>query len=112
MSEKTIPLSRRYEVPGEPPFESIVLREPTYHDIFMSGLGRPVEWQPSKTGDFVRIVYPEVIDAYVVRLLKAPAYGAVAGLEAADALLLAEEICGFFRLKPESRKPATGSSSG
>lgn len=107
VAEKTIQLSKRYEIPGETPFDVLVLREPTYNDIFMSGLGRPVEWQPSKTGDFVRIVYSDIIDAYVVRLLKAPTYGAIAGLEAADALLLAEEICGFFRLKPESKKPAT-----
>ena len=112
MTDQIVKLSRRYEVAGEAPFDEVVLREPTYHEIFVSGLGRPVEWQQSKTGEFVRIVYAEIIDAYVVKLIKTPSYGAISGLDAVDALALAEEVCGFFRAKPDSRKPVTGSSSG
>lgn|GEM_PF-2490082 len=111
MGDRTIPLSKRYEVPGEAPFEKVVLREPTYHDIFVSGLGRPVEWQPSKTGEIVRIVYAEIIDAYVSRLIKAPSYGAISGLEAPDALAVAEEVCGFFRLSRTGLKTSEPSSS-
>lgn len=105
MVDRVLKLSRRYEAPGAEPFDSVTLREPTYGDIFVSGLGRPVEWQPSRSGEIVRIVHADVIDSYVQRLLRSPAYGHVEALDAVDALALAEEVCGFFRPKTDTKKP-------
>ncbi len=48
MSTTTVKLSRRYEVPGATPFDTITLREPTFNDMFMAGLGKPRECSPTE----------------------------------------------------------------
>lgn len=97
MAEHVVNLSRRYEVPGSEPFDSVVLREPTYADVYMGGLGRPEEWQPGRGGSPVRIVFPEVVDAYLRKITVRPEYACLSALVANDAVKLEREICGFFR---------------
>jgi hypothetical protein len=96
MADKIVPLSRRYEVPGEEPFDSITLREPTYQDIVMDGLGYPQELQPNGHGGSMIVTYYSVVDAYAQRLIKAPQYGAVSRLSVEDTRTVEEAICGFF----------------
>lgn len=104
MAEHVVILSRRYEVPGGQPFDSVVLREPTYADVYMSGLGRPEEWQPGRGGSPVRIVFPEVVDAYLRKITVRPGYECLSELAAVDGVKLEREICGFFRERTEPRK--------
>lgn len=68
MADKTVPLSKRYEVPGHEPFDKLVLRAPVYQDIFIDGLGEPAERQPNGAGGFMVVVYHSVVDKYVQRL--------------------------------------------
>ncbi|MBB4952763.1 hypothetical protein H4S14_000805 [Agrobacterium vitis] len=95
MAQKTIKLSRRYEVPGGVPFDEVTLREPTYRDIYMSGLGEPRETHWVKDKPIVVTQY-EVIDQYLQRLAVVPDYSAIAVLDAVDALAVGEAVCGFF----------------
>lgn len=114
MAQKTVKLSQRYEPPGERPFDSITLREPTYQDIIMSGLGFPQELQPNGHGGTMVVTYYPVVDAYAQRLVVSPEYKDLAGLSFADTNDLQDAICGFFRqaaLKTSSAPP-TNSSSG
>ncbi|MFN3321489.1 MAG: hypothetical protein ACK43M_22395 [Allorhizobium sp.] len=77
----TIKLSRRYEVPGAEPFDSITLREANYNDLFLSGLGKPFDFQVAK-GIPVRVAYPEIVDQYVMRLIKSPDYSSIGQIAA------------------------------
>ena len=97
MSEEQIPLSRSYPLPDGQPFDSITLREPTYAEMFMSGLGKPEEWQPTGRGTAARVVYPEVIDAYLKRIVVSPGYEYIHQISARDAVKLERAVCGFFR---------------
>lgn len=97
----TVQLSKEYTVGGSR-FSEVVLREPTYADIFMSGLGEPAEWQPIGAGGMGRIVYPERVDAYLQRLVKEPGYELIAVLSSRDALKLRDEVLGFFRPKADT----------
>ena len=109
MTDKTVKLSKSYTVNGTT-FDTIVLREPTYNDIFVGGLGYPREIQPSKGGATV-VIYPEVVDAYAQRLVNAPGYEFIGGIGAADAKTLQEAICGFFTVPAISTRSATSLSS-
>lgn len=99
MADKTVKLSRRYEVPGEEPFDSVTLREPTYQDIVMDGLGYPQELQPNGHGGSMIVTYHSVVDAYAQRLIKTPKYDAISGLSVEDTRTVEEAICGFFLTK-------------
>ena len=111
MANISIPLTKRYEKPGEPPFETISLREPTYEDIFPSGLGMPMEVQPGPLGSRMVVAYPVTIDAYLQRLVVSPGYDAVRMLGALDAIRLEKAVCGFFMDAADSTSPQTSSSS-
>ena len=100
-----VKLSKSYTVNGTT-FDTIVMRDPTYADVFMSGLGEPSEWQPSKSG-MMRLVYSDVIDKYLQRLVQAPAYELLHEISATDALRLQEAVCGFFMEKPDVSKRPT-----
>ena len=102
----TIKLSRRYEVPGAEPFDSITLREATYNDLFLSGLGKPFDFQVAK-GIPVRVAYPEIVDQYVMRLIKTPDYQSIGQIAAIDALKLEAAICDFFREPTGSKTSPT-----
>jgi hypothetical protein len=95
MAEVIVKLSRRYEVPGQEPFDSIKMREPTYRDIFMSGLGAPRETHWSANGAVV-ITHYEIVDQYLAKLLKHPEYTDIAVLDAHDSLEVCNAVCGFF----------------
>jgi hypothetical protein len=96
MADRVVKLSRRYEVPGQVPFDSLTLREPTYRDIFMSGLGAPRETHWSNGGAMV-ITHYEVVDQYLEKLVKSPEYPAIAVLDAVDSMEVCNAVCGFFR---------------
>lgn len=97
MAETIVKLSRRYEVPGAEPFDSITLREPTYADMFIEALGKPEEWQPTGKGTAIHVTYPAVVDAYLQRLIVAPGYQAITTIAARDSAKLERAVCGFFR---------------
>jgi len=94
MADITVPLSKGYTV-HDKTFDKIVLREPTYVEICMQGLGRPQEWQKTNTGDML-VTYPQVVDAYVQKTLVSPDYAMITGLSTADTLKLVDAVCGFF----------------
>lgn len=107
MAPVTVKLSKSYAVHNIT-FDTVELREPTYKDIYISGLGLPFDWQKSG-GNMVRIEYPEVIDAYIRRLATAPTAEHLDGLSAIDAGRLVSALFGFFFEAP--KKPPTDSSS-
>lgn len=111
MAPLVVPLSRRYEVPGKVPFDSVTLREPTYEDIYPSGLGQPMEVQPGPQGSRIVVAYPVTIDAYLQRLAQSPDYDALRMVNAVDAQRLERAVCGFFMEAAPSTAPQTSSSS-
>lgn len=106
-----VQLSKTYTV-DDVKFDSIELREPTYADTFMSGIGEPREWQPVAGGGMAVLVYPERIDQYAQRLIEKPGYEFVHAISATDALRLQNAICGFFQERPDASTSGTTSSSG
>lgn len=98
-------------MPGAVPFSKIVLREPTYEDIFPSGLGMPMEVQPGPHGSRMVVAYPVTVDAYLQRLVVSPGYDAVRLVGALDAIRLEKAVCGFFMDAADSGSPQTSSSS-
>jgi len=93
---KVITLTREYDDGFDNKFQQVKLREPTYKDIFMSGLGRPFEWQPGSNGA-IYIAFPDVVAKYAERLLVTPdQYPAIGQLGPADSLRLERAIVGFF----------------
>ncbi|WP_319517239.1 phage tail assembly protein [uncultured Martelella sp.] len=110
MADKTVNLSKSYTVNGTT-FDTIVLREPTYSDVFPTNLGEPFDFQPAKGGGVVRLIYTDVVDEYLKRLITAPGYEFIHTLTAADSLKLQDAVCGFFTESAESIKPRTSSSS-
>ena len=111
MADTTVTLSKRYEKPGSVPFDKIVLREPTYEDIFPSGLGMPMEVQPGPHGSRMVVAYPVTVDAYLQKLAVSPGYDAVRLVGALDAIRLERAVCGFFMDAADSSSPQTSSSS-
>ncbi|MCY1664597.1 hypothetical protein [Rhizobium sp. SL86] len=95
MSRITVKLTRRYEAPGYEPFDEIELREPSYVDLFMAGLGRPFEFHSTASGTIV-VRHPEVIDQYAQRLVVKPDYRAIMQISAVDAGRLENAINGFL----------------
>lgn len=111
MAHTEVSLSKFYEMPGSVPFNRIVLREPTYEDIFPSGLGMPMEVQPGPQGGRMIVAYPVTVDAYLQKLVVSPGYDAVRVLGALDAIRLEKAVCGFFMDAADSSSPQTSSSS-
>ncbi|MFD1328295.1 hypothetical protein [Mycoplana ramosa] len=110
MANVTVKLSRSYQA-HEGAFDSVTLREPTYKDIFMDGLGEPQQWQPGPHGSAVLITLPDVVDGYVQKLAVKPTAEELTGLGARDAVALQKAVLDFFREPPEPAKTPTGSSS-
>lgn len=109
MVDKVVTLSRTYPAGGKS-FNSVTLREPTYNEIFMSGIGEPQEWQPVPGGHAL-LTYPERIDAYMHRLVIDPGYEHLSGLGTIDAIRLKDAVCGFFIADPTRSNSQTSSSS-
>jgi hypothetical protein len=110
MDTVKIPLSRRYEVPGTEPFDTIELRAPTYAELYMSGVGRPFEYHPVNGGTMV-VRSTEVVDRYAQLLITKPGYEYIAGISARDGMRIEAAINGFFLEPMDVVKPPDGSSS-
>lgn len=106
----SVPLSKRYEPPGTIPFNKLELREPTYVDIVMSGLGFPQELQPNGHGGSMVVTYVPVVDAYVERLLVSPEYKDIGGLNFIDTKAVQDAICAFFLTAAPKTSPAPPTS--
>lgn len=93
---KIVTLTRSYDDGFEGAFAKVELREPTYKEIFMSGLGRPFEWQPGREGS-IYVSFPDVIAKYVERIVVSPEHpAALAALGTVDSLRLERAVLGFF----------------
>jgi len=112
MKRHTVELSQKYQG-HDGFFDRVVLREPTYKEIFVDGLGRPQEWQMGAPGKAMLLTFPDVVDAYVQRLAVEPEAEMLLGLGAVDCLRLEKAVCGFFQepTKPERSPPALSSGS-
>ena len=108
---KTVTLSRSY-TSNDKTFSTVELREPTYADVFMSGIGVPRDIQPVAGGGMAFLSYPERFDQYLQRLVVSPGYEHISGVAAIDALKLEEAVYDFFREPADASKSATPSSSG
>jgi len=108
---KTVTLSRIYTA-DDKTFSTVEIREPTYADVFMSGIGMPRDIQPVAGGGMAFLSYPERFDEYLQRLIVSPGYEYIGGIAAIDALKLQEAVSDFFREQPDASKSATPSSSG
>ncbi|WFS01592.1 phage tail assembly protein [Rhizobium tumorigenes] len=94
MGQTVVKLSKPYTV-HETTFSEIALREPTYREIFMEGMGHPVEWQGTPAAPMM-VTYPDVVDGYVRKLIVSPGYEMITGLSSVDALKLERAVCNFF----------------
>jgi hypothetical protein len=95
MAEIKVPLSKDYQS-HDKAFNEIVLREPTYTEICMEGLGRPQEWQRMADGSAMLITYPAVVDGYLKKIVVSPGYENITALSAKDTIKLQEAVCSFF----------------
>lgn len=104
---KIITLEKPYTA-GPKTFNTITLREPTYVDIYMEGIGEPQELQPGPNGKPMIVTYPSAIDAYLAKLIVEPGYEYISGLSVADSKKLAETVIDFFRSgKAEQTQPTS-----
>ena len=106
--ERTIQLSKTYQV-GSIEFDAIRIKEPTYFDVYVTGLGKPFETIGNSQ---FRVVIPEAIAAYAGQLVTSPPADCLREISAADAMRLEEAIFDFFTVpavKPASQE--NGSSS-
>lgn len=104
-----IKLSKEYTVANKV-FDTITLREPTYADVFMSELGKPFEFQPGRNGAFLA-TYPDVVDAYMQRLIVEPGYEYISRLSVEDSLALERHLRDFFLTSKASESAPTPSFS-
>ena len=104
-----IKLSKKYTV-ADKVFDTITLREPTYADVFMNELGKPFEFQPGRNGAFLA-TYPDVVDAYIRRLIVEPTYEYITRIAVEDALALERTLRDFFLTSKASESAPMPSSS-
>ncbi len=107
----TVTLSRTYTA-NDKTFSTIDIREPTYADVFMSGIGAPRDIQPVAGGGIAFLSYPERFDQYLQRLIVSPGYEYISGVAAIDALKLEEAVYDFFRDPADASKSQMPLSSG
>lgn len=109
MARVKVKLSRKYSV-HDKVFDEIELREPTYREIFMDGIGKPQEWQHTQHGPMLA-TYPDIVDAYLQRIIVEPGYDCIGELSATDSVRLEKAVFGFFLELKTLEKSPTGSSS-
>jgi hypothetical protein len=102
MAETIVKLSKQYQA-HDKVFDSVCLREPTYTDSHVDGLGVPSEWQPGPNGP-VLYIYRTVIAEYITRLAVEPTADCLSRLSVVDAMRLEKAVRDFF-IEPET--PAT-----
>jgi hypothetical protein len=105
----TVKLGRRYTAHDQS-FDSVTLREPTFSDIYVDGLGEPEEAQPLPGGGYMVVTNYPVIAQYVERLAIAPTFECLTQLSPTDSRRVKKAITGFFREEAEKETP-DGSSS-
>ncbi|NTI92281.1 hypothetical protein G6L78_01415 [Agrobacterium rhizogenes] len=110
MSQTVVLLSKSYTAHNKT-FNKITLRDPTYKEMYMDGLGKPQEWQPTSGGGGVFVTYSSVVDEYLQKLVVDPGYECIGGLNPVDSMKLERAVCGFFHDTTASTKPSTRSSS-
>lgn len=110
MSADPVILSKTYTA-HDKTFDRVILREPTYKEIYLDDLGRPRDWQQTATGSPVLVTYPSVVDAYLQRIVVEPGYECILGLNAVDAQKLEHAVCAFFLDTAALKTPSTSSSS-
>ena len=110
MTDVVVPLSKKYAA-HDKTFDKVVLREPSYAEIFGEGLGRPQEWQRAGDGTMVMVTYPSVVNEYLTRIVVEPGYDCILQLKTLDALKLERAVCDFFWDLTASKTPSTSSSS-
>lgn len=103
---KTIQLSKKYSA-HDKVFDAVVIREPTYADAFMEGLGKPMDVTYTGAGP-VMITHPQVIDGYLQRLVVEPGYECISHLSVADSLKLEKAVVDFFLDTKISENSQTG----
>lgn len=109
MTEVRVKLSKPYTAHNKV-FQEVVVREPTYREIYMDGRGAPRDHQPTPNGLMVA-TYPGIIDSYLQVLVVEPGYECIGSLSTADALRVGEAVCDFFSTREEPKTRPTGSSS-
>lgn len=98
MANVTVKLSRAYDNPfNKTMFDAIILREPTFRDIYVEGLGAPEELQPNGHGGVLVITNYDVIARYAERLVVSPDHAAIMELSQKDAKAVERAITSFFR---------------
>jgi len=111
-TEKTVPLSRKYEAHGQV-FDSVTLRAPKLRDHI--AIGDPVEIHagPDGEGRFV-VEHLDRIAAYLDRLAVAgrPGRECLDDLDLADSIAVKEAVTDFFMEARRRLSKPTNSSSG
>ena len=103
MADVTVKLTKSYENGFDGTrFDTVVMREPTYRDSHVDGLGLPAEWQPGPNGPALYI-YRTVVAAYVDRLAIEPKAECLMKLSVVDAMRLEKAVRDFF-IEPEAPK--------
>jgi hypothetical protein len=106
---KTVTLSRKYTA-FDKTFDTVRLREPTYKDMYVSGLGAPEELQPTPGGGYILLTNYEVISRYIDRLAVEPTSEHLDGLSATDGTRIAKAVSAFFREPKTESDVVIGSS--
>lgn len=106
-----VKLSKSYTAHAEV-FSAVTMREPTFRDIYVDGLGLPQELQPTPSGGAMVVTNYEVIGLYINRLAVKPTAECLTELSAIDAGRLSKAVIGFFREAIEPKSTDDGSSSG
>jgi hypothetical protein len=95
----TVKLSRQYHA-HDKVFDSVTLREPTYTDSHVDGLGLPSEWQRGPSGP-VLYVFHTVVASYIERLAVEPTSECLTQIAVIDAVRLERAVLDFFT-EPET----------
>ena len=95
MADTIVRLSKTYTA-HDVSFDKISLRAPVYREIYMDGLGKPMDVTMTASGPLV-VTHPQVVDEYLQLLIEEPvSYEMITQLSAVDALKLEKAVCGFF----------------
>jgi hypothetical protein len=107
----SVKLGASYTAHGKT-FNTVTLREPTFGDIYVDGLGEPEEVQPTAGGGIMIVTNYLAIGQYLERLAIEPTAECLTTLSASDSRKLKRAITGFFHDQDLPSKTADGSSSG
>lgn len=106
MADITVKLSKIYKV-HDLTFDSVVMREPTFKDIYVDAIGVPEELQPNGRGGVLIITNYEVVGQYVERLAVKPTSDCLLDLSVHDSKALEKAVIGFFREPKDATESQT-----